>query len=156
MAHHIRFLWVGRIKERFWQEAAGHYWKRLSRYCKLKEVTLKDGPASSSPQDRIRIESQAIQSKLEKSDGCICLDQSGTSLTSPQLAEHLTSWLEAPGQNPCFVLGGAFGLSSDLLKQSRFVLSLGPLTLPHELARILLLEQLYRAATIMHGHPYHH
>lgn len=156
MAHQVKFLWVGKIKERFWQEAASHYWKRLARYFQLREAALKDGPATAGPQEKIRIESQDIQSKLGRTDGCICLDQDGKYLTSPQLAEHLTSWIEAPGWTPCFVLGGAFGLSSELLQQSRFVLSLGPLTLPHELARILLLEQLYRAATIMHGHPYHH
>lgn len=156
MAHKIKFLWVGKLKERFWQDAASHYWKRLSRYFELKEAVLKDGPAQASRAEKIRIESRAIQSKLEAADYCICLDSSGKNPTSPQLAKLLSSWIESPGQTPCFVLGGAHGLSSDLLRQSSFVLSLGGLTLPHELARILLLEQLYRAATIMHGHPYHH
>ncbi|MFP4429163.1 MAG: 23S rRNA (pseudouridine(1915)-N(3))-methyltransferase RlmH, partial [Desulfovermiculus sp.] len=108
------------------------------------------------PEKRMQIEAQTILAKTSTQDRLISLDSQGMSLSSPQLAAKLTSWLESPGQNPCFLLGGVDGLATKLIAQSSFVLSLGPLTLPHELARIVLLEQLYRASTIIHNHPYHH
>jgi 23S rRNA (pseudouridine1915-N3)-methyltransferase len=156
MARNIKFIWIGRLKRRFWQSAVEHYWSRLSRFYKLREVCLKDGPAHLPCEERVREEARRVKKSLTPGDLAICLDREGTALTSQQLAGQLSRWLEDPGGDPCFIIGGAFGLPEDFLRGSRARFSLGPLTLPHELARVLLLEQLYRAATITMNHPYHH
>ncbi|MDZ7759375.1 MAG: 23S rRNA (pseudouridine(1915)-N(3))-methyltransferase RlmH [Desulfovermiculus sp.] len=153
---HIKIICIGKIKKSYWQAAATTYVQRLRRFCSLDIMELKDGPKHLPSCERMQVEAQAIQAKVSSQDIIICLDSHGRSLTSPQLASQVKSWLEAPGQTPCFVLGGAYGLSAHLIEQSSSVLGLGPLTLPHELARIVLLEQLYRALTIIHNHPYHH
>ena len=86
----------------------------------------------------------------------ISLDRKGRLFTSRQLSSALKVWLETPGRTPCFVIGGAYGLSRDVVSRSDLTLSLGPMTLPHELARVVLLEQLYRADAILRNLPYHH
>lgn len=153
---HIKIVCIGKIKKSYWQEAATTYVQRLQKFCSLKIIELKDGPKHLPPQERMQVEAQAIQTKTSPQDIVICLDSHGRSLASSQLALRVKSWLEIPGKPPCFVLGGAYGLSAHLIDQSASSLSLGPMTLPHELARIVLLEQLYRAFTIIHNHPYHH
>ncbi|MFO7877908.1 MAG: 23S rRNA (pseudouridine(1915)-N(3))-methyltransferase RlmH [Desulfovermiculus sp.] len=153
---YIKIICIGKIKKSYWQEAAHTYAQRLKRFCSLYTLEVKDGPKHLPPEKRMQVEAQAILAKTSPQDFLISLDSQGMSLSSPQLAAKLKSWLENPGQNPCFLLGGADGLATELIAQSSSVLSLGPLTLPHELARIVLLEQLYRASTILHNHPYHH
>ena len=86
----------------------------------------------------------------------ICLDEKGKEMTSVELSKHLLHWTEDPNLTPCFVTGGPFGLSEEVRKAARVKLSLSKMTLPHELARTMLLEQLYRAASILKGSPYHH
>ena len=156
MASGIKFIWIGKLKTTYWTAAQEHYWKRLSRYHRLEEVTLKDSPSHLPEIKRAERESQAIQARLAPRDLAICLDTSGTAMSSVRLARHLRVWTQDRNRSPCFIIGGPFGLSQDLLDTSQTVLSFGPLTLPHELARIILLEQLYRAATLNHNHPYHH
>lgn len=153
---HIKIICIGKIKRSYWQEAAKTYAQRLKRFYSLHILEGKDGPKHLPLEKRMQAEAQTMLDKTSPQDCLISLDSKGMSLSSPQLALRLTSWIEAPGQNPCFLLGGADGLAPNLVAQSSFVLSLGPLTLPHELARIVLLEQLYRASTIIHNHPYHH
>jgi 23S rRNA (pseudouridine1915-N3)-methyltransferase len=156
MARRIKFVWIGRLKRRFWQSAVEHYWSRLSRFYKLDEICLKDGPSHLSPGERAEEEARRITGKLGPGDLPICLDREGRAPSSQQLAGLLNGWLEDPGAEPCFIIGGAYGLPETFLARMRERLSFGPLTLPHELARVLLLEQLYRAATISMNHPYHH
>ena len=153
---HIKIICIGKIKKSYWQDAATTYIQRIQRFCSLKIIELKDGPKHLPPQERMQVEAQAIQAKTSSQNIIICLDSHGRSLASSQLALRAKSWLETPGKTPCFVLGGAYGLPAHLIDQSASTLSLGPMTLPHELARIVLLEQLYRAFTIIHNHPYHH
>ena len=153
---HIKLICIGKIKKSYWHQAAAAYVHRLSKYYSLQVLELKDGPKHLAAQERMRVESQAIQAKISSQDMRICLDSQGRSLSSPQLASKLKAWLEDPGTSPCFILGGAYGLAEQLTTKSSMLLSLGPMTLPHELARVVLLEQLYRASTIIHNHPYHH
>jgi len=152
----IKIISIGKIRKSYWREAAATYVQRIGRFCSLNIVELKDGPKHLPSKERMQVEAQAIRAKASSQDILICLDSQGRSLASPQLASRVTSWLDSPGRTPCFVLGGAYGLSQQLIEQSSYLLSLGPMTLPHELARIVLLEQLYRALTIIHHHPYHH
>lgn len=156
MAVKINFIWIGHLKKGAFHEAVSLYWKRLSRYYRIREICLKDSSGRLPPEKRVELESKAVKDNLDGGDIPICLDHQGQSFTSGIFARYLDSWLQEPNKKPCFIIGGAFGLSPELKKSSRLLLSLGPLTLPHELARLVLIEQVYRAATILHGHPYHH
>jgi 23S rRNA (pseudouridine1915-N3)-methyltransferase len=156
MALGIRFIWIGKLKKPYWAAAQEHYWKRLSRYHQLEEITLKDAPAHLPGDKKAEQESRSIQSRLSSRDISICLDSRGQALSSVKLAQCLQDWTQDRSRKPCFIIGGSFGLTESLLQSSSKVLSFGPMTLPHELARIILLEQLYRAATLNSKHPYHH
>lgn len=149
-------LWVGRLKKPYWKAAAEHYLASLGRLHGLEEVLLKDAPGTLAPAEAVAWEGKRILEKLGPGDRLVVLDERGRQATSVQLAELLRSWLEDPARTACLVVGGAHGLSPEVLARADLSLSLGPLTLPHELARVVLLEQLYRAAAILRGLPYHH
>jgi len=152
----IGFVWVGKLKEPFSKDGCALYWKKLSRFYSLDETVLRDAPGKLPPADKSRREGEEILSKLKKGDVPILLDEHGERLTSRQLAEKVRRWTEAPNQRPVFVIGGPFGLSDEVKAAARESIRLSDLTLPHELARLVLLEQLYRAATILGNMPYHH
>jgi len=152
----VKCVFVGKLKKSWTKEACEHYSKALGRLLPLEEVTLKDAPGCLPEQSRIKDEGTRILGKVGPGDLLIALDEHGKSLSSRALATKLRGWIEAPGKIPCFVIGGAFGLSEKVLGQASFKLGLGPMTLPHELTRVVLLEQLYRAASIIKDLPYHH
>ncbi|BDQ34609.1 23S rRNA (pseudouridine(1915)-N(3))-methyltransferase RlmH [Pseudodesulfovibrio portus] len=152
----IGFIWVGKLKEPFSREGCAHYRKKLSRFFKLDETMVKDAPGKLPPPDKVKKEGEAILSKIKPGDIVILLDEFGDRLTSRQLAKHLKKWTDAPNQRPVFVIGGPFGLADEVKAVARHSIRLSDMTLPHELARLLLLEQLYRAGTIHKNMPYHH
>lgn len=123
---------------------------------KLEESMVKDAPGKLPPADKNRHEGEGILSKMKKGDVLIILDEYGERVTSRQLAKLVRKWTDAPNQRPVFVIGGPFGLSDEVKKAARMKIRLSDMTLPHELARLLLLEQLYRAGTILKNMPYHH
>jgi 23S rRNA (pseudouridine1915-N3)-methyltransferase len=151
----IRFTWVGKLKKGHWAEAAGHYLPRIKRFCPVEESQVKDAALDDIEARKIR-EGELLLARFQPQDLVICLDEHGRSMTSVQLATHLNRWFEHPGKAPCFVIGGAYGLSRQVLDRAEFTLSLSPMTFPHEMARVVLLEQIYRAATILGNMPYHH
>ena len=152
----IRFVWVGKLKEPFFKDACAHYTKKLGRFHKLDETILKDAPGKLPPEEKVLREGKSIIAKLRPSDLLICMDEKGKEMTSVELSKQLRRWTEDPNLTPCFVIGGPFGLSEEVKNAARVKLSLSKMTLPHELARTMLLEQLYRAASILRGSPYHH
>ncbi|MEF2231400.1 MAG: 23S rRNA (pseudouridine(1915)-N(3))-methyltransferase RlmH [Pseudodesulfovibrio sp.] len=152
----IGFVWVGKLREPFSREGCALYWKKLSRFYSLDESVVRDAPGKLPPADKNRREGEDILSKLKKGDAPILLDERGDRLTSRQLADRVRRWTEAPNQRPVFIIGGPFGLSDEVRAAARESIRLSDLTLPHELARLVLLEQLYRAATILCNMPYHH
>ncbi|QGY39255.1 50S rRNA methyltransferase [Pseudodesulfovibrio cashew] len=152
----IGFIWVGKLKERFSQEGCALYWKKLSRFFKLDEAVVKDGPSKLPNIDRNKKEGEGILAKVGKGDVLIILDEHGERLTSRKLAKLVRQWTDAPNQRPVFVIGGPFGLSDEVKEAARHAIRLSDMTLPHELARLVLLEQLYRAGTILKNMPYHH
>lgn len=152
----IRFVWVGKLKEPFFAKAADHYWKKLGRFHSLEETMVKDAQGKLPPRDKSLREGKAIIKKIAPRDMAVILDEKGKEFTSRQLATRLRLWTEDPNRRPCFIIGGPFGLSDEVRDKAHFSLSLSRLTLPHELARVMLLEQLYRAASINKGLPYHH
>lgn len=151
----IRIIAVGKLKTPFWQSAYEQYQKRLSHFMQVEEIIVKDADSSLPIQERMQIESDAIQKHLKPSDLPIFLDEKGKSHTSKGFAEFIQK-LAASGKTPCFIIGGAYGLADLIKKQAPHLLALGPMTFPHEMARVILMEQLYRSQTIISGTGYHH
>ncbi len=152
----IKCIFVGHLRTAYFRDAALHYLEALRRSFPVEEVIVKDAGQARDVAKRMRIEGEAILGKVGPRDFLVALDERGGQMTSPELAAKLGKWEEDPGAVPCFVIGGAFGLSGDVKNAARLSWSLGKGTLPHELARVVLLEQLYRAASILRGAPYHH
>jgi 23S rRNA (pseudouridine1915-N3)-methyltransferase len=141
----IKVAWIGKTKESAIQALTDDYLKRISRYAEVAGIALKDEAAVLA---LARGERQKERHKL------VLLDSRGKQLSSEELAEFLER--EQVHALPLlFAIGGADGFSEEARRQAGFVLSLGRMTLPHELARVVLLEQLYRAWTILKNHPYH-
>ncbi len=151
----IRLLSVGRIKAPYWKTAADHYRDRLSRFLHLEEVEVKDADASLPVADRMQWEAERLAAKARPTDTLLCLDAAGTAFTSEVFARRIQALFDS-GKRPCFVIGGAYGLAPSILQRADLRLSLSPLTFTHETARVLLLEQLYRAENILAGTGYHH
>jgi 23S rRNA (pseudouridine1915-N3)-methyltransferase len=141
----IKAAWIGKTKEPAIQALTDDYLKRLSRYAEVAGLAIKDEAAVLA---LARGERQKERHKL------VMLDSRGKQLSSEELAEFLERE-QAQALPLLFAIGGADGFSEEARRQAGFVLSLGRMTLPHELARVVLLEQLYRAFTIIKNHPYH-
>lgn len=152
----LRILAVGRLRTAFWQQAAAHYLERLHRWRKITETYVKDGDAALPPAIRNAEEGDRLLAALGPSDIVICLDEHGKSHTSRDFAALLDRLSENANRIPCFIVGGAYGLDRKVLERATLKIALGPMTYPHELARVLLLEQLYRAESILRNAPYHH
>jgi 23S rRNA (pseudouridine1915-N3)-methyltransferase len=152
----IGFIWVGKLKEPFSQEGCALYQKKLSRFFKLEENVVRDAPGKLPPADKNKKEGEGILARLKKGDVPVILDEHGDRLTSRGLAKRVKRWTETPNRRPVFIIGGPFGLSDEVKAAAQGAIRLSDMTLPHELARLVLLEQLYRAGTILKNMPYHH
>ena len=150
---------VGRLKERYWREAAAEYEKRLTRFGRFETIGLPDlpEPVNSSPAIERQIrqkEGEAILAKIREDDVVIALCIEGKQLDSVQLSQKLGE-LSASGRRVVFVIGGSLGLSEAVVSRAQMKLSFSPMTFPHQLARVMLLEQTYRAMKIAAGERYH-
>lgn len=154
---HIDIVAVGKLKERFWEDACAEYQKRLSRYAKVvvNEIPDKSTKTESSTEAILKVEAQAIRQKLSADSYLIALDSTGEQLTSEKLALLITKLQNAGTSTVTFLLGGSHGIETSLKREADFILSFGAITLPHNLARVVLLEQLYRSFRIINGEPYH-
>ena len=155
----VTVLCVGKLKERYWREAAAEYEKRLSRYGKLDIVELPDLPESDRPtpaeEQKIRAaEGMAILKKIRPEDFVIALMIEGNEMDSVKLSSFLQSCYDA-GRHVVFVIGGSLGLDAAVVRRANRQLSFSPLTFPHQMARIMLLEQIYRSCKIAAGERYH-
>lgn len=151
----IRLIAVGRLKTPHWKEAAAHYAKRIAHSLRLEECIVKDADPSLPVAERKAREGTLILKQIRSGDVPVCLDEGGKSTDSRAFAEFLSRLADA-GKTPCFIIGGTYGLAPEVLERAAHTLALGPMTFPHELARVLLLEQLYRAESILSGSGYHH
>lgn len=147
-------LAVGALRTPHWKAAADHYLERLRHLRPVQERVVKDADPRLRQTERVRREGDALLRAVNSGEYLICLDERGKSMNSQAFAAFLREVSE--NAVPCFVVGGAFGLAEELLAGAKCLLSLGSMTLPHELARVVLLEQLYRAETIVRKIPYHH
>ena len=150
---------VGRLREKGYAAAAEEYLKRLSRYGETEIIELSDlpEPANASDADRMQVmekEGQSILSRLKPADHVIALCIDGPQMTSEAFAARVSD-LEMRGNRIVFVIGGSLGLSHAVIQRASEKLSLSKMTFPHQLARVLLLEQLYRACKINAGERYH-
>jgi len=156
----ITVLCTGKLKEKFYLDAAAEYEKRLSRYCKLEiielpEARLSDNPSPAEREQALAAEAAAMEEKLPKGGTVIALCIEGQEMSSEALSRKITE-LGAAGQSRLtFLIGGSVGLSEQLKSRADLKLSLSPMTFPHHLARIMLLEQIYRAYQIAAGTKYH-
>ena len=150
---------MGRLKEKYWRDAAAEYEKRLSRFGRWETIELADlpEPANSSPaiEEQIkRKEGEAILAKIREGDLVVCLCIDGQQMDSVRLSRRLTE-LSDTGRRVVFVIGGSLGLSDAVVQRAQLRLSFSPMTFPHQLARVMLLEQVYRAMKIAAGERYH-
>ena len=155
----IAVIGVGKLRERCWREAADEYKKRLSRYARCEEIEVPDlpEPANSSSaieQQLCRREGEAILQKIRQDDIVVALCIDGQALDSVRFSQRLTQF-EQTGRRVVFVIGGSLGLSSDVVSRAQIKLSFSPMTFPHQLARVMLFEQIYRACKIASGERYH-
>ena len=156
----VTVLCVGKLKEKFYLEAAAEYVKRLQRFCKLELVELPESrlPESPSPaevQRALAAEAVAIRERLPKGGAVIALCIEGTELSSEALSKKLAQLASAGASQLTFLIGGSFGLHPHVKQRADLRLSMSPMTFPHHLARVMLLEQLYRAYQIDAGTRYH-
>lgn len=146
----FQFVWVGKTKDRNWLALQNEYLQRLSHFVRCETVEVRDG----TPPDIKAIEGKRIIDKLNPSSFVCLLDVTGRGLSSTDLAKKVESWQNAGHKEITFVIGGADGVARDVADRANDVLSLSFLTFTHEMARVVMLEQLYRAFTISKGFPY--
>jgi 23S rRNA (pseudouridine1915-N3)-methyltransferase len=147
-------LWAGRHRRSSWVELCDAYRRRIALLAPVRELPVRARAGARDPQRR-RAEGQALLAALPQPSFCVALDGGGEALDSARFAQRLAHLREEWPHATCFVIGSDLGLDSAVLETARWVLSLGPLTLSHELARLVLYEQLYRALSITAGMSYH-
>lgn len=156
----ITLITVGKIKEKYLKEAIGEYSKRLSRYCKLNIVELQDEktPENASEKDENIIkekEGERILKHINDSMYVIALNLKGNMLTSNEFSDFIGNLGLRGNSNLAFVIGGSLGISREILNRANYKLCFSKMTFPHQLFRVILLEQIYRGFKIMKGEPYH-
>ena len=152
-------LCVGKLKEKPYRQMADEYLKRLGRYGKYEEAEVPDLPeaaGSAALEEQVRVkEGEAILSRVRPGDRVIALTIPGKMTDSPALAAHLQDLRVGGAGRIVFVIGGSLGLGKNVLERADEEMSMSPMTFPHQLARVMLLEQLYRAEKILAGERYH-
>ncbi|MCI8548085.1 MAG: 23S rRNA (pseudouridine(1915)-N(3))-methyltransferase RlmH [Bacilli bacterium] len=149
----IKIICIGKIKEKYLREAIEDYVKRIKKYTNFEIIELKD----ENDQDikkAIKVEGENILKYVNTKDYIITLEVKGEQLSSEKFAEKITK-INIDYSNICFIIGGSNGLSEDVLKKKKFSLSFSKMTFPHQLFRVILLEQIYRAYKIKNNETYH-
>ena len=157
----IKIIAVGKIKEKFYKEAIEEYLKRMTSYNNIEIIEVADEMAaenlSEKELDQVKAkEGERILSKINTGDFVVSLEILGKQMDSIEFAKFIENEMqEGFGRNLVFVIGGSNGLSKEVSKRSNKKLSFGKMTYPHQLMRVILTEQIYRAYRIINGHPYH-
>ena len=156
----ITVITVGKIKEKYLKDAIAEYTKRLSKYCKLEIVEVADEKtpdnASEVVENAIRAKEAERILKYVKDDAyVITLEINGKQLTSEELADKIEKLGVQGTSHIIFIIGGSIGLGEEVLQKSNYALSFSKMTFPHQLMRVILLEQVYRSYRIISGEPYH-
>lgn len=156
----ITVISVGKIKEKYFTGAINEYAKRLTKYCKLEQIEVPDekAPENLSEKEMIQVkdkEGDRILGKINDQAYVIALAIEGKQMTSEGLSEHIEKLGVTGKSHIVFVIGGSLGLSEKVLKRANYKLSFSRMTFPHQLMKVVLLEQVYRAFRIVRGEPYH-
>ena len=156
----ITIVTVGKIKEKYLKDAIAEYSKRLSKYCKLEIIEVADEKtpdnASAVVEEQIRSkEAERILKYIKEDAYVITLEIHGKQLTSEELADKIERLGVQGTSHIMLIIGGSIGLGEEVLRRSDFALSFSKMTFPHQLMRVILLEQIYRSYRIINGEPYH-
>ena len=148
----VNIVCVGSIKEKFYVDAINEYKKRLSRFCSLT-ITEVNELSEQSLNKKIDLESQSLLKAVKGQ--MFVLDRCGKELSSPEMAQLIKKTADSGTGEISFVIGGSNGVSQDLISKANQSISFGKITFPHQLFRVVLLEQIYRAFSILNNSPYH-
>ncbi|WP_017415094.1 23S rRNA (pseudouridine(1915)-N(3))-methyltransferase RlmH [Clostridium tunisiense] len=156
----ITVISVGKLKEKYLKEAIDEYAKRLQRYCKISIIELQDEktPDNASEKEELQIknkEGEAILKAIKDNSFVVALDLKGKMLTSEEFSSYIEELGVSGKSDLAFVIGGSLGLSQEVLNRANYKLCFSKMTFPHQLFRVMLLEQIYRGFRIMKGEPYH-
>ena len=156
----ITLYCFGKLKESFWKEAVEDYSKRIAPYAKLEVVEFPDEPIADNPslaqiEEVKNKEGKKLLAKLDRSAYLVIFDGGGKNLDSISLSSFLDKAFLFGGSHVNFVIGGSLGLSDEVKKRANASLSFGAMTFPHNLARVMALEAIYRCFKILHNEPYH-
>ena len=156
----VHLICVGKLKEKFYLEACAEYMKRLSPYCKLTltelpEVKLPQNPSLGEIAAALDKEGAAIRAKIPPNSSVVALCVEGKMRSSEELASLVRTWEQNAAKHLVFVIGGSYGLHPSVKAEAWVQLSMSPMTFPHHLARVMVLEQIYRACQIAAGTKYH-
>ncbi|MCD8355026.1 MAG: 23S rRNA (pseudouridine(1915)-N(3))-methyltransferase RlmH [Clostridia bacterium] len=157
---HVRLICVGKLKEKFYREACAEYEKRLKGYCKLEileltEQRLPERPCQAQIDAALAKEAEAIRAKIPSGSMAVAMCIEGRELSSEQFADKLNDWMGSGTSHISVLIGGSCGLDETLKRSAQLRLSMSPMTFPHHLARVMVLEQLYRALNIASGGKNH-
>ena len=156
----VHLICVGKLKEKFYLDACAEYMKRLSPYCKLTltelpEVKLPQSPSLGEITAALDKEGDAIRAKIPPNSSVVALCVEGKTRSSEELADLVRTWEQNAAKHLVFVIGGSYGLHPSIKAEAWVRLSMSPMTFPHHLARVMVLEQIYRAFKINEGSSYH-
>ena len=156
----VTLICVGKMKEKFYIEAAAEYVKRLAGYCRLNIVELPEQKLSQNPTQgeidaALAKEAEAIRARIPAGSSVVAMCIEGKMRSSEELAKLVADWELSSAKHLVFVIGGSFGLHPSIKNEAWVKLSMSPMTFPHHLARVMLLEQVYRAFKIQEGSGYH-
>ena len=156
----ITLITMGKLKEKFYLSAAAEYEKRLKGYCQFKiielaEVRLPENPSAAEIQAGLEKEADQILSKIPKGAWFCVMTPEGKMLSSEALADQMLKVKNCGKSSACFLIGSSFGMAQRVKDKADFLLSMSPMTFPHHLARVMVLEQIYRAEAIQAGSKYH-
>ncbi len=152
----IRILCLGSIKEKYMRQGIDEYLKRLRSYAQVSIIEIPDSPIPRKEKDcQIMLKNEAIKLRQNLRGYNVLLDIDGKELSSVEMAKQMEEWMISGNSTITFVIGSSLGVDSDLKKEFDFLWSFGLLTFPHQLMRLMLLEQIYRVFKIQSGEPYH-
>lgn len=154
----IKLLLVSKTSEKHLKEGIEHYSKRINKYCSLEIIEINSSKISSkmSFAEIKKKEAALILSKLNTHDFLVLLDDKGKRMDSESFSKKVEHWKDTVQKPIVFLVGGAYGFDEQIYKKADFKLSLSSMTFSHQIIRIIFLEQLYRAFTILNNEPYHH
>lgn len=156
----VNIICIGKIKEKYWTDAIAEYRKRLSAFCRFNIIELDEEKAQGNPNTTqissiLSAEGKRILSKLSNNSYVIAMCIEGKQLSSPELANRLADVALSGKSNVDFIIGGSWGLSDEVKARADFKLSISKMTFPHQMARVILAEQIYRAFEIQSNGKYH-